>query len=718
MSTGTAAALQSVERQTRASRGSGADWHALSLFAPITLISAFLLFQTELIVAKYILPWFGGTPGVWNTCMMFYQSLLLVGYVYSHSLTARLSLKQQARFHLRTLGITLVALLIAVLRWGSPLTPSGSWKFVLGSSPVLHILLLLSFAIGLPFFLLSTTGPLMQHWFSRARPGTSPYRLYALSNLGSLLGLLGYPFLLEWLLPIRMQARLWTSLFAIFLFLCALQARALIRLGDKVSERTPRPDTVPIPPQRFALWCGLAACGSVMLLATTNLICQKISANPFLWVMPLCIYLLTFTICFENSRWYKRRVFFALYFVAIGLLAWTNSHPEADVDAIRQMSLYCLILFAVCMVCNGELERLKPAPHKATPFYLGIALGGALGGAFVVLVAPLVFPAFYEFHAGLLGAGVVILGALLTSSTGHIRGQRLGWARGGAVVAAIAAMCAIAFALCMEVKHGSRDVARLRNFFGTKRVYDKDGIRYMQHGAIAHGAQLLAAPSQMEPLLYYNRHTGIGMLLTNYRRMLGARESQPLRMGVLGLGAGDLAAYAKPGDSLRFYEIDPQVVQLSMAEQPAFTFLRHSRGTIEIAVGDARLSLETEAARGDLQKFDVLIMDAFQGDAPPIHLLTSEAIELYLRHLKGPESVIAVNISNRVLDLTPVLRALSAKWRLTFDLIGNLDGTVWVLLSRSDKILKDPAISRPFEFKDRPVLWTDDYSNLLDVLKR
>ena len=352
----------------------------VNLFAALTLLSAFLLFQTELIVAKYILPWFGGTPAVWNTCMLFYQSVLVIGYLYSHWLCSRFDGKKQSRIHVGTLAIVLAALAAAVMAWGSPLTPAARWKYFLPGSPVLHILLLLALAVGIPFFLLSTTGPLLQHWFSRAYPQRSPYRLYAISNLGSLLGLLGYPFLLEWLLPIKKQAFLWTAFFVAFLVLSAIQSWA-------VGARVPRPDNEaqpdrggPVPVRRFALWCALSACASVMLLATTNLICQKISSSPFLWVIPLCIYLLSFTICFESSRWYKRPVFFSLYFVSVGLIARMATYPEADVDAIRQMSVYCLLFFAVCMVCNGELERLKPPPLQATPFYLSIAFGGALGG--------------------------------------------------------------------------------------------------------------------------------------------------------------------------------------------------------------------------------------------------------------------------------------------------------------------------------------------------
>jgi hypothetical protein len=694
-----------------------------NVFSALTLLSAFLLFQTELIFAKYILPWFGGASAAWNTCMLFYQCMLLLGYFYTQRLCSLGNLKRQAEIHLRVLAGVFAATLIAVLCWGSPLTPSGHWKFLLAGAPVLHMVFLLSVAIGLPFFLLSTTGPLMQHWCTCVSKPASPYRLYALSNLGSLLGLLGYSFLLEWLLRIQAQALLWTVLDIFYLGVCALQTQAIrrqanpARLGNAISQ----PQSVPA--RVFALWWGLAACATVMLLATTNLISQKISANPFLWVMPLSIYLLTFTICFENSGWYKRPISFSLYFCAVGLLAWSARYPDAEIDALHQMSLYCLVLFAVCMVCHGELQRLKPAPHNATPFYLSMAFGGVSGSAFVVLIAPEIFHGIYEFHLAILATGAVILAIALRSGTGNEGfGPSFGThsvTRAATITAALISLVAAIAVVRADFAQQSRDIIRLRNFFGAKRVYDANGVRYLQHGAIAHGGQLLGPGLQMEPLLYYSRYSGIGILLNNYRLLAGRSEVQPLRLGVIGLGAGDLAAYAKPGDYLRFYEVDPQVVQLSTGAAPVFTYLRNTRGQVELVSGDARINLEAEAARGELQRFDVLVVDAFQGDAPPVHLLTSEAMQVYLKHLRGADSVIAVNISNRVLDLTPVLRALSAKWQLCLDLVGNFDGTIWVLLAQDNNILHNPAIYRgPFEFNDPPVLWTDDYSNLLRVLKR
>lgn len=697
-----------------------------NLFPAIIALSALLLFQSELIMAKYILPWFGGTPAVWNTCMLFYQTVLLVGYAYSHWLCTRFDGRKQTRLHMGILVVALVALAITMVLWGSPLTPAAHWKYILSRSPVLHIIVLLTMATGLPFFLLSTTGPLFQHWFGQAYPGTSPYRLYAISNLGSLAGLLGYPFLVEWLLPIRKQGLAWAALFLVFLILCAFQNRIIDRQRvllkkDEAKESGQNSSTSLL---RLGIWIGLATCGSVMLLATTNLVCQNLAPNPFLWVIPLCIYLISFSICFESSRWYKRPIFFPLFFAAGCLTARLVVSDPTNLDPVSQLGTYFFVLFTVCMVCNGELERLKPPTEGITTFYLSIAFGGALGGGFVVLVAPYVFHSFYEFQLALLVTSFVILvisakGFSTASKRGTARWNREVILQAISVTATVGVMAVLVWAFRTEGRRDAANVMQQRNFFGIKRVFDKDGIRYLQNAGIVHGGQYLAGPSHMEPLTYYRRSSGLGLLLENYRGLTVQTESSPLRIGAIGMGAGTVAAYAQPGDTVRFYEIDPQILALSQGSRPVFTYVRDSQGKIETVLGDARLSLESEGSRHEFQHFDVLILDAFSGDAIPVHLLTSEAMELYFRHLRGPDSVIAVHISNRAVDLTPVLRAFAAKYQLTFTDLGSFNGPDWFLLCRNQRILKDPKLYRPFPDSDDPtVLWTDDYSNLLSVLRK
>jgi hypothetical protein len=696
-----------------------------NLFPAIIALSALLLFQSELIMAKYVLPWFGGTPAVWNTCMLFYQSVLLMGYACSHWLCTRFDGSKQTRIHMGILVVALVALAITMVLWGSPLTPGAHWKYILSGNPVLHIVVLLTMATGVPFFLLSTTGPLFQHWFGEVYPGSSPYRLYAVSNLGSLVGLLGYPFLLEWLLPIRKQGFTWAVLFVIFLILCAFQNRIIGR--QLLLSKSPKycGGSCRIGLLRFGTWIGLATCGSVMLLATTNLVCQNIASNPFLWVIPLCIYLISFSICFENSRWYKRPVFFSLFFAAGCLTARLIVANPDDLDPVSQLGTYFFLLFTVCMVCNGELERLKPSAERVTTFYLSMAFGGVLGGAFVVLAAPHLFHTFYEFQLVLLATGLVVLMISVKGILFALKNRTGSSNRFEGIVQAISAaatICVLAvlvWAIRTQASRETGNVLQVRNFFGIKRVFDKNGVRYLQNAGTVHGGQYLAAPSRMEPLTYYKRHTGLGLLLENYRRLTAQKGLSPLRIGAIGMGVGTVAAYAQPGDTVRFYEIDPQILALSQGPRPVFTYLHGSHGKIETVLGDARLNLELEASRYEFQHFDVLILDAFSGDAIPVHLLTSEAMELYFRHLRGPDSVIAVHISNRAVDLTPVLRAFAGRYQLTFTDIGSFNGPNWVLLSRNRKILEDPVLYRPFpEPNDPTVLWTDDYSNLLTVLKR
>ena len=698
-------------------------WRAWNLFAPIVFLSALLLFQSELILAKYILPWFGGTPAVWNTCMLFYQSVLLVGYAYSHSLCMRFEGRKQRRIHMGTVAIALIALGITVVLWGSPLTPGGHWKYVLSGNPILHILTLLAVSTGIPFFMLSTTGPLLQQWFGQVYPGRSPYRLYAISNLGSLLGLLGYPFLLEWLLPIRKQALEWAVLFVIFLIVCAAQNLMLGRqslISRSVEEAE---NSGGIGFLRFGTWIGLAACGSVMLLATTNLVCQHIAPNPFLWVVPLCIYLISFSICFENSRWYRRTVFFPLFFMSGCLSARLMAANPATLAPVSQLGTYFLMLFTVCMVCHGELERLKPCARQVTPFYLSIAFGGALGGAFVALVAPHLFHTFYEFNLALFATVVVVFTISIKGFFFALKNGTIGSKRREAVLRLVSAVSTIAllavllWAFRTQARRQVGNITQLRNFFGVKRVYDENGIRFLVNGGIVHGGQYLGEGLSHQPLTYYSRRTGLGLLLENYRRITGQTESAPLRLGAIGMGAGTVATYLQPDDTIRFYEIDPQIVDLSYGHAPVFTYVLGSRGTVTTVLGDARLSLEAEASRHELQRFDLLVLDAFSGDAIPVHLLTSEAMQVYLQQLRGPDSVIAVHISNRAVDLTPVLRAEAARYKLTFIYIGNFDSE-WALLCRNRKILEDPVLYHPFVWNEPLVLWTDDYSNLLSVLKR
>jgi hypothetical protein len=746
-------------------------------------LSALLLFQVQLVLAKYILPFFGGAPSVWNTCMLFFQTLLLLGYGYAHVLSLQKNPRFQGRVH-SFLLIASVALLVAHwMKWGSPIAPGGGWKLQQGSDPILRILELLCVAIGLPFFLLSSTGPLLQKWFSGISNRTTPYWLYALSNAGSLLGLLSYPFFFEWTLTVKHQTQFWFAGYVLFVLLCLMIARGL-RTDAPGSENLEEPNSAvgshserPGPSQYF-LWTALSACSSTMLLAATNLLCQDIAVIPLLWVWPLSIYLFSFIVVFGSTLQYRRGIFWPLYFVSLVValkVSFLNDIPSIPM----QLVAYSLALFAVCMVCHGELARSKPGPQHLTSFYCMVASGGALGGLFVVLIAPQVFRGFWEFQAALLGCGFLLTAACLiedptSKSEEHLWGiamatliaflvpqlqglfPRLASVRliskeyyTGALALAfllvrgrwhVRESCAVtpskssgsswrpvvvlgllgllAIVSYSHTLFGSQyTIFQERNFFGVKYVTEDLGEINLINGGIIHGAESSNPRERDIPTLYFRRTSGIGLLLSNYPRGSSGRES--IRAGVIGLGAGTLAAYGRSGDYLRFYEIDPTVIRISIGSHPFFHFVEDTQASVQVVVGDARLSLEREARQGMLQRFDVLAVDAFSGDAIPVHLLTREAMEVYLRHLRGPDSVVAFHISNRYLDLAPVVVGLAEFYQLHSTLLW--DGTSrWILLARNPAILQLPNLaekSRPVRLAKHPLLWTDDYSNLFQVLR-
>ncbi|MCX7008217.1 MAG: ferrichrome ABC transporter permease, partial [Kiritimatiellaeota bacterium] len=367
--------------------------YALTIF-----VGAFLLFQIQPLIGKYILPWFGGGPGIWTTCMLFFQVLLLGGYAYAHFLSRLFKPRTQAIVHFVLLGVA-VALL--------PIIPADAWKPHSGDAPVLHILALLAACLGLPYFLLSATSPLMQQWFSRTHPGASPYRLYALSNVGSLLALLSYPFYFETHFTRQTQAALWGWGFATFVVCCGLCVWLQWRKTDSAvraieAQELASPETAQRPALRSrVLWLLLPACASVLLLATTNKICQDVAVMPFLWIVPLGLYLLSFVICFDSPRWYVRPPFLVALLASGYGICWAMAQG-IELALWKQVGIYSGALFVCCMVCHGELYRLKPAPRHLTSFYLMIAVGGALGGLFVAVAAPLLFSDFYELHLGLV----------------------------------------------------------------------------------------------------------------------------------------------------------------------------------------------------------------------------------------------------------------------------------------------------------------------------
>lgn len=677
------------------------------LAAAITL-SAFLLFQVQPLVGKYILPWFGGGAGIWTTCMLFFQVMLLVGYLYAHLSVTFLGPRGQAVVH---------ALLVAAALAMLPIIPAEQWKPVdPAANPAWRILLLLTVTLGLPYVVLSATAPLLQAWFARLFPGRTPYRLYALSNAASLVALLSFPFVFEPLFSRRTQAHAWSVAYAV---LAALLAACIYflwkgRPAEPVALNAPAPaptkESYGPPPVRtlwihYPLWLLLPACASLMLLAVTNRLSLDVAAVPFLWIVPLALYLVTFIICFDSPRWYRRWLFGLLLVLglAVGCLALMYAPGWATAGKV---SSYCFTLFTCCMVCHGELVALRPDPRRLTAFYLMVAAGGALGGVFVGLVAPLIFDRFLELHIGFVLTWLLFMlamGSNPASSLYQFRRAPLWYLHvviGALVIAAVYGLVAVG-----DMR--SPGVGRYRNFYGVlevKEYPDKQGnpSRWLVHNGILHGQQYLDPGMQMTMASYYRPTSGIGRIL--------AIRQRPLRLGVIGLGTGTLCATGRPGDVVRFYELDPDVERVAREH---FTYLAQSAAKVEVVLGDARLSMEREAP----QAYDVLALDAFSGDGIPFHLMTLEVMETYLRHLK-PDGVIAFHISNRHLDLAPVVAGLARHYGLHEEYVDDFGGdSTWALLSREPEALaRMSLVSSPKLVPKHPRLWTDDHASLLPIL--
>jgi SAM-dependent methyltransferase len=666
--------------------------YALTIFT-----SAFLLFLVQPVMAKQILPWFGGSAAVWTTCLVFFQFLLLFGYAYSDWTTRHLKPRHQAILHIALLAVSLVSL---------PILADPSWKPGGEEEPAWRILGLLGATIGLPYFLLSTTGPLVQAWFARTFPAGTVYRLFALSNFASLLALLCYPFVLEpWVTTVQ-QSTGWSIGYGVFAVLCAAAAVYSLRAAapSPAAAIAPAADSGPKPTAGdFASWLVFSAMGSFMLLAVTNHITHDVASVPFLWILPLTIYLITFILSFEGRGWYRRGLFLGPLLVGVGAMAWALNGDMGLSNIKHAIALFCAGLFVACMFFHGELANMKPAPRYLTSFYLMVSLGGALGGFFVGFVAPHFFNTYYEFGLGLV---VTVLLAVYV-----VRRMPL--------FVPLLVVCAGGFT-AYHVYHYVDSLSRntlvmKRNFYGTLRVRDTgsgdDAVRRLMHGVIMHGEQYLTGKRRTEPTSYYGPSSGVGLAI----RTLGTR---PLRVAVIGLGTGTLATYGRPGDVYRFYEINPAVVEIARTQ---FSYLSDSKAKVETVLGDARLTMEREAPQG----YDVIAIDAFSSDAIPVHLITREAMRAYLQHLK-PDGVIAFHVTNRFLRLSPVVKQIADEQHLRTALVvddaeeTDYSRTDWVLVTRNDKLLADKDIAKATSSID-PIpglaVWTDDYNNLFRILK-
>src|SRR5215469_223689 len=751
------------------------------------LLGAFLLFQVELIIGKCILPWFGGASAVWITCMLFFQIALLGGYLYAHLLD-KASIGKQSRRHGAFLMASLLTLAIQFFLWHTPLILDPSWKPRSGGIPFLQVLTLLGVSVGLPYIVLTSTAPLLQSWWRRLYPSRSPYRLYALSNFGSFLGLLSYPLLVEPFLHLKTQAQLWAwayVAFALGLGYCSFRV-GIVPVSAHPEDLVVAANEQSHPPTvgHLFLWLSLSACASALFLSTTNQLCKNVAPVPLLWVLPLALYLLTFTLCFESERRYSRKWFHAAFVVAMFLTCFVLAPTGVQANLVIQIAIYSFVLFAFCMVCHGELVRLKPDPRYLTQFYMSVATGGAIGGVFVALAAPYLFRGYWEYPISVFIAAALFFWILIRDRSSWLYQPRVKSqltllvlaafipatatfasnpkeliaslppvlalvivvilfyrqktntpsSRRSSLIAAssVTVLVTLGFTLIRLAQGPAEKVDGIRNFYGALTVEHRqanDPLKEayaLEHGEVVHGFEFRSPERQTIPTSYYNEDSGVGLVLKRLSEdTLTDVRSRGLRIGIVGLGIGTIAAYGRAADFIRFYEINPAVVQLAF-DTRYFHFLEKCPAKLEIVLGDARLSLERELGQGSPQDFDLLILDAFSGDAIPVHLLTDEAFSLYFRHLQNPKGILAVHVTNAPLDLRPVVAAAAHRsgaanvW-IHNEGAGEISSTNdWVLVSRHREVIESLAESAKHGAElpaQENRLWTDDYSNLFQSLR-
>jgi hypothetical protein len=678
-----------------------------SLFAVTVILGACLLFLVQPLIAKIILPWFGGTSSVWSAALVFFQVSLLAGYSYAHWLTTYVRPRIQHLIH----GVLLIAACVLM-----PIHPSDALRPTPEDVPTLQILWLLTATVGLPAVVLSSTSPLLQVWYMRRMRSEPPYWLYAWSNAGSLLALLSFPFVLEPAFDAHALAWGWSGLFVLFAALSVAVGYLGREAGQIEPALTVQTQTAPAAAPtlgQMVIWVALAACASGLLVTVSANMSANVAPIPLLWVVPLALYLLTFILAFSGRRFYHPTWFFPLVAVAIGCMGLLYIQSLANWPIQYVIPAYLISLFIVCMACHGELVLRRPAPRYLTRFYLLISLGGALGGAFVAVIAPAVFTTYIEMPVLLIA-----IAELYVLLQWYRRGSRRTlWLVRLVMVAGVVTLVIQLMRAEIETRRGNLLVQR--NFYGVLTVRDdlargELARRHLVHGSISHGYQFLNEDYRNLRGSYFSTSSGVGRALT------ALQGDGPVRFGVVGLGVGVMSGYVRDGDYLRLYEINPNVVAIA---DRYFTFLpnaRRSGADLDVLLGDARLTLERQPP----QQFDLLAIDAFSSDAIPTHLLTNEAFELYFKHLQ-PNGVLAVHISNRYVNLVPVCaRAaehVGKPARVVLSLSdGMYDTSVWVLVSANQALFKRP------EFQDASMYvatanpgfagWTDRYGSIWPVL--
>jgi hypothetical protein len=667
------------------------------LYGTIAFLSAFLLFLVEPMAAKRLLPTLGGSSAVWLTCLVFFQTTLLLGYLYAHWLNRGILTRGRQALHIALLAAAAASLLLPTL-----------FSSINGTAhPVTTIFITLATTIGLPFLLLASTSPLLQVWLARQELGPVWYRLFALSNVGSLLALLAYPTLVEPHLTLKLQRSLWNIGFGVYVILCAI----LVRQSHSNASPSPQTESSAYTATSHAakwLWFLLPMAAAMQLTAVTSHITVNIAAIPLLWILPLATYLLTFILAFEFPTFYRRGIVIRLLVLMLASLGYALSKAETSFPIALNITFFLFECFLACLFCHAEAYALRPQRSSETTFfYLLVAAGGAAGTFFIGIASPLLFSANYDLP----------IAFLLTAALALVVTWRDGWPQRLLWSTASILLLGLLFMLHNGYKHEA--IFLTRNFYGSLRVKQSSTppqsapVRMLLNGSIQHGTQLFAAGKAKIPTTYYAPDSGVGLAL------LHCCEGHNRNVGVVGLGAGTLAAYGALGDHIRFYEINPLVQPIA---QNLFTYLRDSQAHITFAEGDARTSLAHEPA----QNFDVLAVDAFSGDAIPLHLLTTQAIELYRRHLT-PNGILAFHVSNQYLDLAPEIAQLAASANMTARVVESPADeptgayrSTWVLVSNNDAFFARPdiaAVALPVDPIPGLRTWTDDYSSLLPILR-
>jgi hypothetical protein len=711
-------------------------------FAATMALAGFLLFQVQPLLAKYLLPWFGGSASTWLMCLLFFQLALLAGYAHAYAVTLPFPVPRQVRLQLAILACSLLLL---------PITPADSWKPQDASNPTWRIVLLLAVSVGVPYVALATTTPLLSRWLARIEPALDPARFFAASNLGSFAGLLSYPFGFERLLSSVQQTRWWSWAYVLYVALFAVCGLIAMRRATG-EEKADAPVSLAAAGASDAVWAwtALSALGSALLLATTNAITQWSAVVPFLWIVPLSLYLLTFVIAFGQRRIYSRPLFAAAFLLLAGT-TFFPAPPEVTAEFLSQLALQGATLFAGCMVCHGELVKLQPDGARLPKFYLAVAAGGALGGALVTLAAPLAFSDYFEHPLVLFAIAAIAVVLVLRDAVGRnneaycadlsvsqgvairptpIAPYAVRWvAPAAASLTGLYFLAGLGVGIWRDLVPERAIVERVRNFYGVVKVLrevdedTKQSSLVMQQAGVDQGAQYQRADRRMEPACGFDKASALGLAVAHNARRRAGGPSATLRIGVVGLGAGMIAAHGREGDTMRYYELNPAVLGLVNRR---FTFVKDGEAKTDILLGDGRLVLERQLQAGEPQGFDILVLNAFRGASPPMHLMTKEAFDIYLAHM-APDGILAVNFEFEMFEMAPLHRGmgnqldLEVRW---FDPKGGdgCEGAIsWALYTKDKAFFATPPVRRAASpWRDRggrpDIVWTDSDSNLMSII--